>query len=318
LLRITTCAARPRCLLHVGPYKTGTTTLQTALYMHEKILERDGWHQPRDLGKQLLGPKGHKAFATVGSFFAGLLPPNATEPNATVGEMFRRWISTRASRHENIVLSTETLSLASVNTSLLASFLTRFDTTVVIGYRLFFDWILSLFRQLHWAMHKIYGNTVGKTMKLSRWLRPAIIAGSDPTIKDCGNCTGHRYFTDDLVRTYARHFDDIRLLPLGSEMVATFVCSMMGAPLTCASLLKTPAKVMNVKARPPPPPAPPGLYAGVCASQGGCLDQEIRAMLLARANSSATKVASFLPLQQIVLNDTELGIRLDALGLCFC
>ena len=46
---------------------------------------------------------------------------------------------------------------------------------------------------------------------------------------------------------------------------------------------------------------------------------EIRTMLLARAMSSARELTLLLPLQRfIILNETELGIRLDSLGLCFC
>lgn len=49
--------------------------------------------------------------------------------------------------NESIVLSSETLGKASVNRSLLASVLAPFKTTVVVGYRIFFDWILSVIRE---------------------------------------------------------------------------------------------------------------------------------------------------------------------------
>jgi len=322
LLLVATCAARPKCLLHVGPHKTGTTTLQWALYTHANLLRQDGWHQPskdqfsrlKFSGKNL----GHKQFANV-AFFLQQDRPNAS---VSVWQRFQGWISARVRANESIVLSSEELDRSSVNRSLLASVLAPFKTTVVIGYRIFFDWILSLYRQgLSWLKQHL--PAAEKNMTLSRWLSLRNMSeGGNDTMSESGDDShvvfGNTYFTDDLMRAYARHFDDIRVLPLSPEMVTTLVCSFIGANRTCASLLKTQTQMKNVKASPPPPPAAPGLDAGVCASQGGCLDREIRAMLLTRAYHSATAIATLAHLPQLVPNRTEMNIRLDALGLCFC
>lgn len=307
LLRV--CAARLKCLLHVGPHKTGTTTLQTALYRHADLLSKDGWHQPSKdrFSQECQGPK---QFGCI-SFFLQQDQPNVTAP---VWQSFQAWIRKRVRRNESIVLSSEELDRQSVNRSLLASVLAPFKTTVVVGYRIFFDWLLSLYRQTGNREHYIAGGVLvaaDKNMTLSRWLTPSIISGYDSTFND-------RYFTDDLIRAYARHFDDIRVLPLSSATVTTLVCAFMGAHRTCASLIEKPAEVMNVRVRPPSPPASPGLDAGVCVSQGGCLDRDIRTMLLTRAYHSAIKIASLPQSPSLVSNRTELDIRLDALGLCFC
>ena len=308
LLRVATCAARPKCFLHVGPHKTGTTTLQTALYTHAYLLEQDGWHQPsrNQFSQENQGPK---QFASVAFSI------QKDEPNeSAVWQSFEGWISARVRRNESIVLSSEELDRRSVQRSLLASVLAPFETTVVVGYRIFFDWILSLYREIGDRQHHIAGGVVvaaDKNMPLSRWLTPSIISGYDSTFND-------RYFTDDLMRAYARHFDDIRVLPLSSATVTTLVCAFMGAHRTCASLIKKPAEVRNVRARPPPLPAAPGLHAGICMSQGGCLDRQIRTMLLTRAYRGATEIASLPHSPPLVTNRTELDVQLDALGLCFC
>ena len=308
LLRVATCAARPKCFLHVGPHKTGTTSLQTALYTHACLLEQDGWHQPsrNQFSQEHQGPK---QFANVAFSI------QQDEPNASaVWQSFQGWISARLRRNESIVLSSEELDRRSVKRSLLASVLAPFETTVVVGYRMFFDWMLSLYRQTGNRPHRVAGGVpvaADKNMTLSRWLTPSIISGYDSTFND-------RYFTDDLMRAYAQHFDDIRVLPLSSATITTLVCAFMGAHRTCASLIEKPAEVMNVRVSPPPPPAAPGLHDSVCISQGGCLDRQIRTMLLTRAYRGATEIASFPHSPPLVSNRTELDIQLDALGLCFC
>merc|ERR1719444_716848 len=46
--------AKPKCILHVGPPKTGTTSLQFMLNEHAAMLRQsDGWHQPQDLADRL-------------------------------------------------------------------------------------------------------------------------------------------------------------------------------------------------------------------------------------------------------------------------
>ena len=108
---------------------------------------------------------------------------------------------------------------------------------------------LPLSRSLHaMVICKVYG----------RCALEKVYYGESTVYRSCDYFTDCRarsiYFTDDVMRAYAQHFDDTRLLPIGSHMVKTFVCSFMSAPLTCASLHKRPAKMMNVRALPPPPP----------------------------------------------------------------
>lgn len=330
LITDTCAAARPKCLLHVGPHKTGTTTLQSALQAHANLLQQDGWHQPQRQQFSATYP-GAKHFANVGLFLQGD-NPNSKAP---VWQHFLSWIRARVRANESIVLSSETLGKASVNRSLLASVLAPFKTTVVVGYRIFFDWILSVIRESTYQAGRdmdAINKSMLESLPLSRSLHAMVICkvygrcalekvyyGESTVYRSCDYFTDCRarsiYFTDDVMRAYAQHFDDTRLLPIGSHMVKTFVCSFMSAPLTCASLHKRPAKMMNVRALPPPPPPTSGLDAGLCASPGGCVHPDVRNMLLARAYSSAMELAPFLTLQ---LNETELGIRLDALGLCFC
>jgi len=299
--------AKPECILHVGPHKTGTTSLQTLLARKAAMLQSDGWNQPPDL------PAGHfskshgrslaKNMADV-ALFLQEGSPNMEEP---VWRGFVSWVQARARNRENIVLSSEEFDRESVNISLLASVLTEFKTTVVIGYRPFLEWVPSVHRQ-------ISGKNDGVDV-LSRWLTPDMATTMGTIGADgyqiCGTwcgIVGGPLFTDSLVRLYALHFKSIRVLELNEAFLNTFVCSFLSANRTCASLSNKPDKMMNVRA-----PA----TVDACTPQGECLDRDVRTVLLDRTFSSATEVASLSP-TPLEVNKTKLEQKLDALGLCFC
>ena len=333
--------ARPRCILHVGPHKTGSTTLQAMLFTLASTLQKDNWHQPSGLPCPPRTEHGqnqcfhdHKNQANLASFLWAP-SPNTTEP---VWRAFERWVQAAAAKGENIVLSSEGFDRFTVNISLLARVLAPFSVTVVIGYRPFFEWVFSIYRQksyniirqdthvvdaccrsthvadrrmlqIKWSSKNPenaanHANTSSR-FTLSSWLTPRVATslGDDNDL----------LFTNRLVRGYARHFDNIRVLPLGTAMVNTFVCSILTAHLTCDFLRTHPAPMQNVRYA----PATTNTSAEACALQGGCLDQEVRTVLLSRTGISAREVALLLrPLLSV--NETELGLRFDALGLCFC
>ena len=304
--------ARPRCILHVGPHKTGSTTLQVMLFTLASTLQKDNWHQPSGLPCPPRTEHGqnqcfhdHKNQANLASFLWAP-SPNTTEP---VWRAFERWVQAAAANGENIVLSSENFDSFTVNISLLARVLAPFSVTVVIGYRPFFEWVFSIYRQIKWSSKNPenaanHANTSSR-FTLSSWLTPRVATS-------LGDGNGV-LFTNRLVRGYARHFDNIRVLPLGTAMVNTFVCSILTAHLTCDFLRTHPAPMQNVKYA----PATTNTSAEACALQGGCLDQEVRTVLLSRTGISAREVAPLLrPLLSV--NETELGLRFDALGLCFC
>ena len=309
--------ARPRCILHVGPHKTGSTTLQVMLYTLASTLQKDNWHQPSRLPcppiESPCFPQSrfpHKNQANL-AFFLQKHTPNTAEP---VWRAFERWVQAAAAKGENIVLSSEEFDRFTVNISLLARVLAPFSVTVVIGYRPFFEWVFSIYRQIKWSSKNPenaanHANTSSR-FTLSSWLTPRVATSLGLGFSQIG--LGW-VFTNRLVRGYARHFDNIRVLPLGTAMVNTFVCSILTAHLTCDFLRTHPAPMQNVKYA----PATTNTSAEACALQGGCLDREVRTVLLSRTGISAREVAPLLrPLLSV--NETELGLRFDALGLCFC
>jgi len=201
------------------------------------------------------------------------------------------------------VLSSENLDRESIHISLLANVLAPFRTTVVVVYRPFFEWVPSIHREI------AYQRNVGS---LSRWLTPHLATGIG-TWKFPLQGGGQGFaFTDGVMRRYARYFENIRVLELKETFLNTFVCSFLSASKTCASLSKEPEKRLNVRS-----PESPQVGADACASQGGCLDRDVRTVLLDRTISTAKEVA-LLSNTALNANKTELAQKLDVLGLCFC
>lgn len=304
--------ALPKCILHVGPHKTGTTSLQGMLAKHAVMLQDDGWHQP---------PAKLYDGCPVKNLWAVALSLEEGTKHPPVWQDFVSWVQARANNKENIVLSSEMFDKESLDIPRLAKVLAPFRTTVVIGDRPFPKWLMSVYRQM---------SGCGLNVSLSSWLTTDLaknigVGGADgvtdgPAWNRYGNAWNKcsptsgwsgRLFADGLARFFARFFKNIRFLELGEGFVKTFACSFLSANQTCAHLSNKPEEKLNVRLE-----ESRQTRADACASQGGCLDQEVRNVLLNRTISSATEVSllSHAPLNA----KTEVAQELDELGLCFC
>ncbi len=314
---------KPECILHVGPHKTGTSSLQEVLSQRASILQSDGWHQPPNLPGTTLDNgmyaqfEGPKSTANL-ALFLQARTPNTSEP---IWLAFASWVQAKARNRENIVLSSEEFERTctedscshpertSVHSlSLLARVLNPFRTTVVVGYRHFFEWVPSVHRQISTTPgpnEEIVNST------LFRWLTPHM-AGTIGT----GRYRGF-LFTNFLVRSYSRLFGDIRVLPLDAAFLNVFVCSLLSASRTCASLYDRPPQSVNTKL------AETSGYACAPESSQGepryeCLERSVRTTLLERTLRSHTEIALLVRPALKRVNMTEIVHGLDALGLCFC
>ena len=302
---------KPECILHVGPHKTGTSSLQALLFQRASMLQSDGWHQPPNLPGTTLDTgeyahiPGFKGGVNL-ALFLQTRTPNTSEP---IWLAFASWVQAKARRRENIVLSSEEFDRTSAHISLLARVLNPlFRTTVVVGYRHFYEWAPSVYRQISTTPGPVDGERVHSTF--SRWLTPQV-AGTIGT----GRYRG-LLFTNELVRRYSWLFGDIRVLPLDAAFLNVFVCSFLNASRTCASLYDRPPQRMNTKH------TETSDYA--CASEssessrGECLERSVRNTLLERTIRSYTEIALLVRPALKRVNMTEIVQGLDALGLCFC
>ena len=61
-LMIVAVAAKPKCILHIGPHKTGSTSLQSMICAYEKELNQDGFVLPQGMRSEHVKKHGRKHY----------------------------------------------------------------------------------------------------------------------------------------------------------------------------------------------------------------------------------------------------------------
>ena len=172
------------CVIHVGPHKTGSTTLQEALPLdlREPIrpkpkaaldaVKQDNYEVPV-FPNQKFGAKNHAGLANCMTPVQSrnLLCPDETHRIDTLN-YFQAFVKNAADNGSNILLSSEELNHPELNLTELTSYLVpEYKIHVVLYYRRFYDWI-----------HSTY-NTIEKNSKIphnptfANWLTPEILNG---------------------------------------------------------------------------------------------------------------------------------------------
>lgn len=150
----TATPSRPVAFLHVGPRKTGTTSIQTALFELSKrgVLSQDNYVF---LGK----PESNITADDQWSFHNYIHECMGLISEAKKDEEFcqgvQQWIHTKLQEHasqgHNLIWSDEDVLRAVQNQPQylreLAHLFQDFEIKVVVGYRLYYEWILSEYYQ---------------------------------------------------------------------------------------------------------------------------------------------------------------------------
>ena len=204
---------RPVAILHVGVHKTATSTIQHALYgevskengtttnPERSFLVRNNVHPVRILAAPLCNGEG------VGGEEDGLRPDdwntqNGATTTTTVGvencrkardyvdsslnrTSFLQTMEEHASKGEGVIVSNEFLGVirrggcSTVVWDRLRSAFSGYETTVVVGYRRYFEWVLSYYHQQAWVSHDVARRTFpdfagddGEELASSRWRAP--------------------------------------------------------------------------------------------------------------------------------------------------
>ena len=156
--------AKPKAVVHVGPHKMGSTSLQELVFLQSSILNEDSYQVPLHIGPtEEYVPK---AGANIAECYRGSPPSDLDHNQSVVGERigkppctvetkeaFDRFASETAARGSNLMLSSELFDTA-YDTGGLASTLNAFDTTIAVSYRPLFDWMQSG-AQLHLPFSQI-------------------------------------------------------------------------------------------------------------------------------------------------------------------
>jgi len=214
----TTSLSRPIAILHIGPHKTGSTTIQSYTRKFVKELASDGYEIPwvDDDGDHSL-ETSQVRLATC------FLNKPFVHPLYPCDQRLVESAKTISKRNSNILISSEAFDRPDVKMTLLTEFLKPWNVTVVYVYRRFYSWLQS------------YHNQVGKSIEMLKtflanstdYLRANM---NDFIVQEFINSTTAEYvdrFTS--AQRYQRDFDnhDVVILNMhdkNMDIVQQFFC----------------------------------------------------------------------------------------------
>ena len=220
-------ASMPRAIVHVGPHKTGSTSLQTTLVLERAtLLAQDNIAV---LPNSIPGGtwRANKAGANVAFCLSGLATTccNCTE----VLHYFEEFLKDARRARRGIILSSEEFDKPRVAEKLAAT-LRGFESTIAIVHRPYFDWVRSLYTQMRRGLRP--------PMTLSEFV-------SADRIRDAAASLDINSVS--VYRRYAQHFSNVSMRPLGRGYVTDFMCLDVGANATCRKLKASPEVHKNVR-----------------------------------------------------------------------
>jgi len=218
---------KTRIVLHVGPPKTGSTTVQLELYTHQSSLRLDGWTfvNASQFGKTR--PRRNHQIRNVAACYRKpgekVHDLDYSEMSCTKWHEFLALLTVQP--NGRLVMSSESFShVYGDDMSQLASDLAPFTTRIVMVYRPFYDWVASVYRQ------NVHGTS------FEAWLTDEIMEYNVNS------------FTTSVYKRYASAFADVKVHTLGPSLMADIACDDLEARTTCAYFQRSAPKPHNVKA----------------------------------------------------------------------
>jgi len=208
-------------------------------------------------------------------------------------DRFTSWALKAKAANSSIVLSSEEFDRPFVDLDLFSSLLPTEQTTIVVGYRPFHDFMLSVYREKE---------AEGEKGTLVTWLQPEIIRSHA------------EIFTDAVVERYSAHgYADIALVPMGSSMATALACSVLRAKHACVAKRSRTTPVLNARKK----------AARRCeiAERQHCVDEDVRAMLInetVRSNHAITCQLRTGVMKATSLFQPEVRFDLGPSELCTC
>ena len=219
----------PRAIVHVGPHKVGSTSLQAALQQHRQGFARDNFDLLPDRFESGFFD-GPKSGANVANCLSGK-PRGATNCTRVLDQLGRFLDHARRAKR-GVILSSEEFDRPDVDMPALATALRGFETTIVVMHRPYFEWLQSYYSELHPSLSleefasadRIVGAAAGE-------------AGWDQycTSARLYNCTAP-LTSVQLYNRYKQQFRSVRMSNLAEGYIRDFVCSIVQANATCRLL----------------------------------------------------------------------------------
>ena len=149
-------ATPPRAVIHMGIHKTGSTTIQLQSLRKRELLQLDGYEMPWAANKENNarvrdGKNGGHCHQNQVHFATCFLAPSTRERAAHPCEpnLLLHGLDI-AKRNHSLFVSAETFSIIDEEgVNMLASYLSHWqEVTIVVFYRRYYDWLLSVHNQL--------------------------------------------------------------------------------------------------------------------------------------------------------------------------
>lgn len=255
LKHINSKTTNPYFVLHVGPPKTATTSIQCGLdALSGDLAKLDSYYF---VGKGC--PKWNSTMANGESgipghhLMMGLIDAN---PHSRGFEKLKERMDFHLARGNHMLFSLEAMSNHLEDRpetwKLFLSLFEGWNVRIVVGYRHYFDWIRSMYFQQHigpkyrerWphqrgSAHPSFHDFL--EYHLERW------ENGDPS--NDGHSWG-QHLSLYALQYFTKHFDDVQVFDLhqDADVLTNFICQMLpGATNMCQRLQKDPFKEASVK-----------------------------------------------------------------------
>lgn len=215
----------PFAIVHVGPHKTASTTIQALLGSLTNALTKDNYYIPQrkhlpGKGKYMNGPEarlGHHNNLAI-------CLQNLSGCDQSLWPAFINFTQDMAKQQKNIVISAEGLSEITTDIQKLSKLLTPFRVKIVVVYRHFHEKIVSGYNQRYKSVA-----CKSRVPTFAEWLTNPII--DEIFVK----------YTTSIIKRYQEYFDDIAVLNFHDQnFLKDFFCKMIpNANNTCDEVNKT-------------------------------------------------------------------------------
>ena len=246
---------RPKLILHIGPHKTGSTSIQCTLTHYQNILMKDSYFY---IGKKPAearcpGVKLNENAVDHDLSVAFGISMNKLSKKKRLSKFvdkFSASLDYHFDKRENVIVSIEEFANMSDNGSwqLLFNDLKRWDVRVVLTYRHYFEWLLSAYNSMHKPLPRRKDtmkwpngqNQGGAHIPTFAAYFDKVLQGDDSVYRDGVYFRESRPIVDTFVapgravREAKKHFSNVVMLDMkDGDVVESFVCHIPGADHSC-------------------------------------------------------------------------------------
>jgi len=218
-------------VIHVGPHKTGTTSIQGASRTFRKWIKQDKYETP-DRSDETVN------FVSFAACF--LQDDMGFSSTHTCDDDFLARGVELGEEGKNLLISSESFSFPKLNVLVLADYLKPWDVTIVVYHRRYYDYLYSMYNQMNTIKH--YGDNI---MKMQRDTKSLYDTFSDSKWRANYENT-HTYKE---VSRFNEHFDNIKVMNYHDkekDLLEGFYCDAMPDANNVCQIIKAKGPQMDV------------------------------------------------------------------------